>query len=275
MPTVKEVMCKSILSESKISELSLNPYSGCSNGCKYCYVRYMKRRIEDAPISAGVVEAKMNAPTVLLRQIRRMKEPRKVMMSSVCDAWQQAEETYGISRKCLDILLQFDFPISILTKRSTVMRDFDLLEKAKEVSIGVSLTTFDEKAASLIEPGASPPKERAQILIEAGKRGLRTFLFFGPLLPVFSDNEENIEKMLRLAKESGVRSVCVEKINYGPTVWKHIRACLAEHYPGLIGAYRRTLLDRNEMRKFLLGAKRKMYPMVRRSGLRRRVHFLF
>ncbi len=114
---VKEVMCKSILSESKISDLALNPYNGCSNGCKYCYVRFMKRRLRNAPISTGVVEAKINAPTVLLKQIKRMKKPRKVMMSSVCDAWQQPEEEYKISRKCLEILLQFDFPVTIHFER--------------------------------------------------------------------------------------------------------------------------------------------------------------
>jgi len=272
---VKEVMCKSILSESRISDLALNPYNGCSNGCKYCYVRYMKRRLRDAPISSGLVEAKINAPTALLKQIRRMKKPRKVMMSSVCDAWQQPEVKYKISRKCLEILLQFDFPVSILTKRSTVLRDFDLIEKAKDVSVGVSITTFDKKAALLIEPGASPPEERAEVLRQAKKRNIHAFLFFGPVLPVFSDSEENIKRIFDLARECRLRSICVEKINYGPTVWKHIKGVIAEHYPGLLGAYRRILLDKREMKRFLTGVKRKVYPIARASGFRGRANFLF
>ena len=275
MSEVREVMCRSILSESKISDLTLNPYKGCSNGCKYCYVRFMKRREAEAPISTGLVEAKINAPTVLLKQIKRMKAARKVMMSSVCDAWQEAEEKYKLSRKCLEILLDFGFRVSILTKRALVMRDFDLIEKAKGVSLGVTITTFDRKAAALIEPGASPPQERALIFEEARNRHIHTFLFFGPMLPFFSDREDNIKEIFRLAREQGIGSVCVDKLNYGPTVWTNIKDVILQNYPDIFDAYRRLLFDKYAKRRYLDGVRWRIARLRRASGYRGRVHILF
>jgi len=275
MSEVKEMMCRSILSESKISDLALNPYKGCSNGCKYCYVRFIKRREAEAPISTGDVEAKINAPTVLLRQIKRMKAPRKVMMSSVCDAWQEAEEKYRISRKCLEILVEFDFGVSILTKRSLVLRDIDIIKRGKKISLGVTITTLDAKAAGLVEPGASPPEERALIFKEAQKENIHTFLFFGPILPFFSDGEDNIKEIFRLAREYRIGSMCIDKLNYGPTVWKNMSGIISQNYPRLFETYRRLLLDKCARRRYLNGVRGKIMRLRRASGYRGRVSILF
>ena len=40
---VRETVCRSILNQSSISDYSLNCYTGCTNGCVYCYARFMQR----------------------------------------------------------------------------------------------------------------------------------------------------------------------------------------------------------------------------------------
>jgi DNA repair photolyase len=64
-------------------------------------------------------------------------------MSSVCDGWQPVEEKYGLTRRCLEILLQHSFPITILTKSALAGRDLDLLAGKNNVDFGVTITTLD------------------------------------------------------------------------------------------------------------------------------------
>ncbi len=73
MSEVREVMCRSILSESKISDLTLNPYKGCSNGCKYCYVRFMMRRDQPRPHRLPTITPKKRyrCQTVLICDISK------------------------------------------------------------------------------------------------------------------------------------------------------------------------------------------------------------
>ncbi len=42
---IKEVETKNIMTKSNlpVGGYSLNPYIGCTHGCKYCYASFMKR----------------------------------------------------------------------------------------------------------------------------------------------------------------------------------------------------------------------------------------
>jgi tRNA A37 methylthiotransferase MiaB len=40
---IKEIYAKSILSESKVLNYTINSYIGCEHGCTYCYARFIKR----------------------------------------------------------------------------------------------------------------------------------------------------------------------------------------------------------------------------------------
>lgn len=44
-PIIKDIKVKSVLTKSNlpVADYSVNPYSGCAHGCKYCYASFMKR----------------------------------------------------------------------------------------------------------------------------------------------------------------------------------------------------------------------------------------
>jgi DNA repair photolyase len=75
---IKEKKARSILSKSGIPGIDycINPYVGCSHGCRYCYATFMKRFTGHGEAWGSFVDVKIHAPEVLSRQIIN-KRPKK------------------------------------------------------------------------------------------------------------------------------------------------------------------------------------------------------
>jgi DNA repair photolyase len=128
------------------------------------------------------VDIKVNAPNLLAREIKK-KGMGRVWVSGVCDPYQAAEKSYRLTARCLEILLQHQWPVTIQTKSSLVLRDIEILEKFKDIEVGFSITTADEIIREIFEPGASPIKERIRALDVLHSRGIQTFAMIAPILP--------------------------------------------------------------------------------------------
>ncbi len=179
---VREIFAKSVLSKSQIYDYTINPYVGCSHSCRYCYAAFMRRFTGHKEKWGDFVDVKINAPELLAREIRRKRRGR-VWVSGVCDPYQAAEKKYKITGRCLEILLENQWPVTIQTKSSLVLRDIGILGKLKDIEVGFSIATADEKIKKLFEPGASPIKERIHALDVLHSKGIRTFAMIAPLLP--------------------------------------------------------------------------------------------
>jgi DNA repair photolyase len=236
-----QVECKSLLNKSGLADYSVNCYTGCAHGCVYCYARFASRFSHPRQPWGSFVDIKANAPQVLAREVKR-KPAGRVMLSSVCDAWQPVEKDALLTRQCLEILLPRGYEISALTKSALSRRDLDLLSTGN-VDFGVTVTTLDPYLARLVEPGASPPSERLAVLEEAKTRGIRSYAFVGPLLPFLSDTEENITSLLKAVKDIGVDYFYVDKLNLRYGVWPALLKLLHEHYPALLADYRKILFE--------------------------------
>ncbi len=245
---VREVECRTVLNKSGLTDYAVNCYTGCGHGCVYCYARFVARFSHPGEPWGSFVDVKVNAPDILAREAAR-KKTGMVFLSSVCDGWQPLEEKYLLTRQCLEILLRHDFPVSVLTKGKLAGRDLDLLAECKKGEFGVTVTTLDESLRRIIEPGSSPSGERLGVLQEAGRRGIRTYAFLGPLLPGLTDSEENLTRLLEAVGDCGIDYFLVDRLNPRWGVWASLREVLQKHFPHLTGAYRRILYDgrtRNE-----------------------------
>ncbi len=106
---VKEVYAKTILSKSKVSDYTINPYIGCEHDCTYCYARFMKRFTGHNEDWGEFVDVKINAIGLLQREVKK-KQVGKVWVSGVCDPYQPLEKKYELTKRCLEVLLKKRWP---------------------------------------------------------------------------------------------------------------------------------------------------------------------
>ncbi len=179
---IREIQAKSILSKSQVYDYALNAYVGCQHNCNYCYAKFMKRFTCHGEPWGAFVDAKTNAPELLAREIRKKKRGR-VWISGVCDAYQPIEKKYELTRKCLMILVEHGWPVTIQTKSPLVLRDIDILKRSADAEVGFTITTADEKVRRIFEAGAPPIEKRIEALATLHHEGIRTFVMIAPLLP--------------------------------------------------------------------------------------------
>ncbi|MCX5806684.1 MAG: radical SAM protein [Proteobacteria bacterium] len=179
---VKEIKAKTILSKSQIYDYAVNPYVGCGHGCIYCYAKFMKRFTGHREEWGEFVDMKMNAAELLIRELRKKKKGI-VWISGVCDPYQYVEEKYMLTRRCLEILVEGGWQVTIQTKSPLVLRDMDILKISENAEVGFTITTADEKVRKIFEPGAPPIEKRIEALGILHAAGIRTFVMIAPMLP--------------------------------------------------------------------------------------------
>jgi DNA repair photolyase len=205
---IAERTARSVLSKTGIpgARWALNPYVGCAHACRYCYAEFMKKYTGHPEPWGTFVDAKVNAPEALERELRRA-ERGVVMLSSVTDCYQPLEDRCRLTRRCLERLLAHRFPVRILTKSPLVLRDLDLLRQFPEIEVGLTVTTDDERMRRLFEPAAPPIAARIDALRRLREAGVRTYVFIGPLLPM---DPARLAAMLR----DHVDEALVDPMNY-------------------------------------------------------------
>ena len=207
---VKEVYAKTILSKSKVSDYTINPYVGCEHGCTYCYARFMKRFTGHKEEWGRFVDVKTNAAALLQREIRKKRSGR-VWISGVCDPYQPIEKKYELTRRCLEILSKHGWPVTIQTKSPLVKRDLELLGTFNDIEVGLTITTADDSIRKIFEPNSPAIDERIETLEKLHSAGLKTYAMIAPLLP-------KAEGLVTLLSEK-VDDVLIDKMNYHYADW--------------------------------------------------------
>jgi DNA repair photolyase len=207
---IKEIRSKSVLSASKIYPYVINPYVGCQHGCHYCYARFIKKFTGHNEPWGEFVDIKINAPELLSREINK-KKCATVWISGLCDPYQPLEAKYKLTRQCIEILANNNWPVVIQTRSPLVIRDLDILKKAKKFEVGFSIPTADDEIRKLFEPNAPSIKERLNTLDELHQSGIKTYAMIAPILP----GAEGLVKELK----AKVDYIIVDRMNYNYANW--------------------------------------------------------
>lgn len=156
------------------------------------------------------VDAKINAAVLLRTEIHK-KKPGRVWVSGVCDPYQPLEAKYKLTRQCLEILAQNDWPVVVQTRSPLVLRDIDILKAGRDFEVGLSVTTADDDIRRLFEPQAPPVNERIETLEVLHRAGIRTYAMIAPMLP----GAEGLGELLK----GKVDCLLIDRMNYHYADW--------------------------------------------------------
>ncbi len=107
-------------------------------------------------------------------------------------------------RGILEVLRDFDHPVTVVTKGALIERDADILGQmggAGLAQVGISLTTLDRDLARSLEPRAAAPERRLAAMRRLAEAGAPVRAMIAPVIPGLTDHE--IEGLLAAAREAG------------------------------------------------------------------------
>lgn len=208
---VREINVKTILSKLRDNDTffgnkySMNVYRGCSHSCIYCDSRsdcYQLGSLDD-------IRIKMNAPELLVKSLSTLKTKGTIGTGSMNDPYMHVEKKYELTKKCLEIINHYQFPVHIMTKSTLVCRDIEILKKISKIytAVSITITTFDDNLSKVIEPNAPSSSKRFNAIKELSDAGIYCGISLMPILPYINDTEENFHEILKRAKESGAKYI--------------------------------------------------------------------
>lgn len=224
---------KSIITKSNIPGIDfvINPYTGCTHSCIYCYAEFMKRFTDHGGDEWGSF---LDVKQYDWDKIKPAKyNGKKILFSSVTDPYIPLEMRYKSTRKILEHLVGTTAEISILTKSKFVTRDIDLFKQFENIEVGISISNMDENLSKRLEPVASKPIDRLEALREIHKNGIKTYVFVSPIFPKITDFKQIIDYSMEFADRFSF-----ENFNYRPHNVPRIYNFIEETHPEHLSFYK-------------------------------------
>src|SRR6266850_8015579 len=215
--------------------VSLNPYRGCEHGCIYCYARPTH---EYLGFSAGLdfetrIMVKEDAPQLLRAEMSKKSwAPQTVVIGGVTDPYQPVERKLRLTRRCLEVFLEFKNPATVITKNHLVTRDIDVLAAmAKENLAGVfvSITTLRKELTQIMEPRTAVPKMRLAVIEKMVKAGVPVGVMVAPVIPGLTDEE--MPAILKAAADAGAITAGYVPVRLPFGVKELFEQWLTDHMP--------------------------------------------
>lgn len=234
------------------SKNGMNLFRGCTNGCIYCDSRskcyHMDHKFED-------VEIKENAIQLLNDCLKRKRKKCMIGLGSMTDPYISAELKLQYTKQAIEVINNYGFGLTLITKSSNVIRDLDLLKEINDKTkcvIQMTLTTYDEGLCKIVEPNVSTTRERFKTLLTLRDAGIPTIVWLAPILPYINDTEENLMGILNYCKEAKVKGIIC--FGMGLTLREGNReyfySALEKSFPGLKSRYIKEFGD-----NYIVGSK--------------------
>ncbi len=248
--TFEEIECKSALNRVKVPAMphlrwSLNPYRGCQHACVYCFARGNHEYLgynTGGDFNQRVI-VKVNLVEVLRRELRRPGwKHEHVTIGTACDPYQQSELKYGLTRGALQAFRDAASPCSLITKSPNILRDLTVLRELSDVAectVLFSVATLREEIWRHIEPETAKPLRRLEALARLTAAGVRCGVMLAPIIPGLTDDAENMESVMRAAREHGAAFVGDNVLYLKPGTKEWFMPFLRETYPHLLPQYER------------------------------------
>jgi len=214
---INKITCKSALTGSK-GHFTLNPYTGCSHGCVYCYATYMLKYRDNQEPWGTWIDVKTNLVEVLYKQLKTTK-PMEIFISTACDSFQPIEAKYGLTGAALHLLAEAsrknpDLSVYILTKSDYITRYLEILKSFRPgaFNMSFSFSTLNDDVAAILEPFAPRPSARLGAAVQLAGNGISTGIMLSPLMPYFTEIE--LDNIIQKTRELGLIINGISHLNY-------------------------------------------------------------
>ncbi|WFO76228.1 radical SAM protein [Desulfurococcaceae archaeon MEX13E-LK6-19] len=210
---------------------SLQPYTGCSHFCLYCY-------------ATSYIGRKPSTPKkMLLRNVTHdiafINRELVVEMSSSSDPYPPIEKWLLLTRKVLEIFYKYSVKTLITTKSDLVTRDADLLSKIP-AAVMITITGLDDSLARRLEPYAPPYTKRLEAIRVLSNRNIPVGVRIDPIIPGLNDDPEMLRELVHRVKEYGGKHIVTSTYKARPDNIKR----LIEEFPDMASYWRRLYLEK-------------------------------
>lgn len=214
---------------------AINPYRGCEHGCVYCYARPSHAWLGMSPgldFESRLI-AKPGAAAALERELGAAGYVAKaIALGSNTDPYQPVERDRGISRAILQVLSDWNHPVTIVTKGALIERDLDLIAAMAALGLAraaISITTLDAGLSRAMEPRAPAPDRRLRAVRTLAEAGVPVRVSASPMIPALTDHE--LEAILDAAARAGATLASAIPLRLPMEVAPLFRDWLAAHVP--------------------------------------------
>jgi DNA repair photolyase len=235
----EETATRSIITSNNSPDIpfdySINCYRGCPHACTYCFSRPTH---EYLGFGAGSdferkIVAKVRAPELLRAEFMKKSWKGEVLVFSfTSDPYIPLEVNYQLTRKCLEVCLEFRNPVSLITKSALIRRDLELIARLSvEASAMVHFTIpfLDHDVNRALEPFAPFPEHRFAAMKAFADAGVEVGLGIAPVIPGL--NEHAIPELLERARDAGANSAFITLLRLPGNVEPYFLERLQEKMP--------------------------------------------
>lgn len=221
---IKEEKIKELFHRNEAGETMLNIYYGCDLICPYCYWQTDEQWASQIVVYTDVVER-------LASEIGSLPKHTKIGLGWKGNPYTSIEKQYGLTRKCLQILLDAGMEVTLSASRGNdiILRDLDiLLSHSDSVKVLIEMTRLD----IVREFNETGTHTSFMVANELKKNGINIITTVSPVMPGITD----VEKMA--AALPGI-SVHIAKLDIRPnTLWgKKTLEFVQSEYPSLYEKY--------------------------------------
>ena len=213
---------------------SLNPYTGCSHMCIYCYATSYIGRRRSTP--------KKDVVDRVMKDLKKIDKNLIINMSTSSDPYPPEENDLKITREILKILIGSGCKILITTKSSIVVRDIDIL-KSGRCAVMITITTLDKNLSKKLEPNAPPPEERLEALEKLSNENIPVGVRIDPIIPYVNNDEKILKELVKTVVDLGARHITTSTYKAKPDNFKRV----IQTFPELEGKLRKLYYENSEV----------------------------
>jgi len=209
--------------KKKLCNYSVGVGMSCGHQCTYCSTPSLLRThevykdIQQTSFQKGYAIVDPGTAERVARDIPNLTADDIIELSTIDDAWSPEARKFNLGRKTMEVLLKkTPAQVRVLTKSAEVANDFDLFAKYKKrIILGLStgIPKSRGKLADVLEPNASPIKDRLRALKDAHKRGLRTYGMLCPCLPLIASSIDALDEMFDDVLACAPEDIWLEPVN--------------------------------------------------------------